>query len=103
MILGVMPKFQQRVQSSSCAFMCLLFGGLCFLGAAVFVAGLTGAGPNPVAYVVFGAPFAAFAVWAIVSQVRALKAVVQEFSYDGPCCGCVPLPPRKNRLANCRM
>ena len=84
MIFGVMPKFQQRLHAwGFCGFMCLLFTGLTFLGTAVFVAGLTGAGPNPVAYVLFGGFFAAFAVWAIVSQVRGLHTLVREFSYDG--------------------
>jgi hypothetical protein len=60
MIFGVMPKFQQRLHAwGFSGFMCLLFAGLTFLGTAVFLAGLTGAGPNPVAYVLFGGFFAA--------------------------------------------
>jgi hypothetical protein len=78
-----MPKFQQWVHFSACGFMCLLFAGLCVLGGAVCVAGFTGAGPNPVAYALFGVPFAGFALWAFVAQIRFLKTLVREFSYDG--------------------
>jgi hypothetical protein len=32
---------------------------------------------------VFGVPFAAFAAWALFAQIRGLKTLVREFSYDG--------------------
>ena len=83
MISGVMPKFQQWVHVCSCGFPCLLFAGLCVLAGTLFVAGLTGAGETPTAFVVVSVPFAAFAVWAIVSLIRGLKTQVTEFSYDG--------------------
>ena len=83
MLSGEMSKFQQWRHICECGFMCLLFAGLCVLGGGVCVAGLTGAGDNPVAFVLFGAPFAAFAVWAIVGLVRGLKMLVREFSFDG--------------------
>jgi hypothetical protein len=82
-IAGAMPKFQRWVHFAACGFMCLLFAGLGVLAGVVCVAGLRGVGPSPVAYVLFGVPFAALAVWAIVSQVRRLKTLVREFSYDG--------------------
>ena len=81
MISGMMPKVAQWGHHCACGFMCLLFAGLAVLGGAVCTAGLMGMGP--VEYVVFGAPFAAFAVWAIVSLIRSQKTLVREFSYDG--------------------
>jgi hypothetical protein len=84
MISGRLPRFQRWYHLCVSGFMCLLFAGLGVMGSTVCIAGLMGVGPNPVAYVVFGAPFAAFAVWAIISQVRSLRGeLVREFSYDG--------------------
>jgi hypothetical protein len=63
--------------------MCVLFAGLCVLAGAVCVTALIDAAPNAGARLVFGFPFAAFAVSAIISMVRGLRAQVREFSYDG--------------------
>src|SRR5262245_44599054 len=78
-----MPRFRRWGHFSACGFMSLLFAGLGVLGGVVCAAGLAGAGPSPAAYVLFGAPFAALAVCAIISLFRGLKTVVREFSYDG--------------------
>jgi hypothetical protein len=78
-----MASFQRWVHIAACGFLCLFFAGLGTVAGAVSIAGLMGAGSNPVAYVLFGCPFLAFAVWAIVSQVRGLRRLVREFSYDG--------------------
>ena len=83
MICGVMPRFRRWVHFSACGFMCLFFAGFGVLAGAVCAAGFVGVGPNPVAYVLFGAPIAALAAWAIISLVRGVKTLVREYCYDG--------------------
>jgi len=83
MISGSLPRFQRWYHLCVSRFMCLVFSCLFVLGSTVCIAGLMGVGPNPKAYIVFGAPFAAFAVWPISSQFRSLRReLVREFSYD---------------------
>jgi hypothetical protein len=82
-ICGVMSRFRQWGHFSACGFMCLFFAALGVVAGVVCGAGLTGVGPIPVDFGLFGAAFAALAVWAMVALVRSLNTQVGEFSYDG--------------------
>jgi hypothetical protein len=85
MIAGEMPRWHQRVHFFSCGLMCLLFAALGILGGGVFIAGLFGLGGNatPPTLIPVGVLVAAFALAAIVGQVRGLGRLVREYCYDG--------------------